>query len=881
MRKFLLGVILSLFLFCGVTAYDFDFELTETLDTGDLYRGIMKGYYDGVTGNWYVYIPKKDGSEADLIIKEFDTSWTETDTDTETCGGTGGDQCYDTDCSAVIGNERYFSCLGRENDATPFLKLYHYYFDNDTFTEMSSRTNFATYPNTIATSNLYVDEEGGFSLVGWDTFVRNNNFFFTVNGDLTDTSGFDIPSSYEGYDDLQIVYCDEAYHVFVLKDGIVTDLIFDVDDYTYLGTGTGISFSDNITENNFGVSSDGEVIYTATSGTNNGVNTLNLASYDCEYDDLIQIYSENLEYDDVKVDSFEDDDYDLELEFLFEDSSGNIEDGSDNNNDGVYTGSLYQQDGYRSYGLGFDGVDDYINVSDSASLDISDNTMTMETLVKFDRITGSVDYGLIDKKPNGSGYKLVMDNQNTQFSRVVCYMNTQSFNSGNLPFYADQWYYIACVYNGTHINGYLNGTKLGSTAYSSNVVANNKKLVIGADSDVGAYGDFLNGTMDDVRVYDAALTDSQIQDRWNFYQSTISKPFLTKGESEIYYLFFEEEISGTDNMKVVYENPCWCGDWVNTSICQEDLEKQTRNCNPDLCESEEESRYIYTEYCGKVYNRSQGIYELEYETVTVCYECESEYKYFDDGETTSKCEPQHHTIPSGAINIFTNSTVISVLDGEGCDNGNYDIKVCNPTYDCNEETFSCEYPVNLTTKNNENYGVGDIVTSKMDIRVDSSCRCPRFLLSDKIKRFKVLGVTCVSYDIPCEEEFYCLDNNYRGLRHIDCSVSDIEPCQYGCSNGNCISDSAQREGSPANILTWLDLIMYPNDTWKFIWSMVISAIVGIVGVSIGKGKQSGLFFLVGFGIAFSVFVLIGWIPAVIILVLIFFVLVYILLKGIK
>ena len=67
----------------------------------------------------------------------------------------------------------------------------------------------------------------------------------------------------------------------------------------------------------------------------------------------------------------------------FEEASGQLKDSSGYGNDGVYNGALWQQTGSptRTYALGFDGSDDFVNVSNSANLNITD-AITIEAWIK-------------------------------------------------------------------------------------------------------------------------------------------------------------------------------------------------------------------------------------------------------------------------------------------------------------------------------------------------------------------------------------------------------------------------------------------------------------------------------------------------------------------
>jgi Concanavalin A-like lectin/glucanases superfamily len=75
-----------------------------------------------------------------------------------------------------------------------------------------------------------------------------------------------------------------------------------------------------------------------------------------------------------------------------------------------------------------------------------------------------------------------------------------------------QWYQYAGVYNGSQAIAYLNGVPVGSTSGCSGALASS-----GFDVDIGrnsAYSpnDYFSGTIDDVRIYNRALSAQEIQE---------------------------------------------------------------------------------------------------------------------------------------------------------------------------------------------------------------------------------------------------------------------------------------------------------------------------------------------------------------------------------
>jgi dihydrofolate reductase len=73
---------------------------------------------------------------------------------------------------------------------------------------------------------------------------------------------------------------------------------------------------------------------------------------------------------------------------------------------------------------------------------------------------------------------------------------------------ANTWTHLAMTYDGTTLKIYVNGTLVTSTAQSGTIVASTNPLQIGGDS---TYGQYFRGMIDEVRVYNIVLTQTQIQ----------------------------------------------------------------------------------------------------------------------------------------------------------------------------------------------------------------------------------------------------------------------------------------------------------------------------------------------------------------------------------
>ena len=73
---------------------------------------------------------------------------------------------------------------------------------------------------------------------------------------------------------------------------------------------------------------------------------------------------------------------------------------------------------------------------------------------------------------------------------------------------ANTWTYLTETYDGATLRLYVNGVQVSSMARTGNILTSTNPLQIGGDS---IYGQYFQGLIDNVRIYNTALTQSQIQ----------------------------------------------------------------------------------------------------------------------------------------------------------------------------------------------------------------------------------------------------------------------------------------------------------------------------------------------------------------------------------
>jgi len=190
--------------------------------------------------------------------------------------------------------------------------------------------------------------------------------------------------------------------------------------------------------------------------------------------------------------------------------SGNILHDEANNNDGSMYNNPSVVGGKIGDALYFDGVNDYVSVPDDSSLDIT-QAITLSAWFKPSTVNGvHTILGKNNENPwNTNSYTLFQSNK-----WIYCKMDDSSGkilqpNSGLLN--KDQWVHIVCVFDGAstaklYVNGVL--TKTAVNTNFGDIRTSNKNFILGQKGT----NFLLNGALDEVRIYNKSLSDSEVKD---------------------------------------------------------------------------------------------------------------------------------------------------------------------------------------------------------------------------------------------------------------------------------------------------------------------------------------------------------------------------------
>jgi len=190
-----------------------------------------------------------------------------------------------------------------------------------------------------------------------------------------------------------------------------------------------------------------------------------------------------------------------------ENSGGTAYDNSGYGNNGTINGATWA-DGKYNPALSFDGVDDYVQVSHSSSLNIGGSEITLEAWIKANalppagqrwQILGKADAYALQLSDGGNGKARVWLGPLTGYIETNPVISTGS------------WYHLVGVYDGNSVKIYINGELKKEVAKTGNQATSTNNLIIGARIP----GGYFNGIIDEARIYNRALNTGEILERYN------------------------------------------------------------------------------------------------------------------------------------------------------------------------------------------------------------------------------------------------------------------------------------------------------------------------------------------------------------------------------
>ncbi|MEN8155532.1 MAG: glycerophosphodiester phosphodiesterase family protein [Bacteroidota bacterium] len=193
---------------------------------------------------------------------------------------------------------------------------------------------------------------------------------------------------------------------------------------------------------------------------------------------------------------------------LDETGGDTIYDHSGNDNHGWLVSNPEWTEGKIVNAMKFDGVEDYVQIPLTGSLNITTSAVSMSTWVKLSYLPGEMPstYGPVYDSDSDC-YIIYEDANNNELRFKVATSGgaeRPGINSSRLR--TGEWIHVVGVYDGSQASIYMNGVVEDTHTGLSGTVKPNQSARMGENG-----GHYFKGGVDDLQIYNRALTDKEIQ----------------------------------------------------------------------------------------------------------------------------------------------------------------------------------------------------------------------------------------------------------------------------------------------------------------------------------------------------------------------------------
>ena len=207
----------------------------------------------------------------------------------------------------------------------------------------------------------------------------------------------------------------------------------------------------------------------------------------------------------------------LALAYSFDQNTGTVaNDSSGNGNTATLNNGVAWVPGRYGSAVSCDGANDYLSIPNSTSTNIFGTGLTLSMWLNPQPLSGG------DSVVIGKFWNTTWTAPNYQYgieldggTRPHFYVGTAGGLLGvqmGSPLPMSQWSNLAVVFNGTQVQFYLNSILVNTQPLSASITARGNAMNVGADERPGQY---YKGTMDDLRIYNRALSANEVQSDMN------------------------------------------------------------------------------------------------------------------------------------------------------------------------------------------------------------------------------------------------------------------------------------------------------------------------------------------------------------------------------
>jgi hypothetical protein len=193
--------------------------------------------------------------------------------------------------------------------------------------------------------------------------------------------------------------------------------------------------------------------------------------------------------------------------YSFNEGSGStLTDRSGRGHTGSISGATWTTSGQYGGALSFDGVNDWVTVSDSAALDLTTG-MTLEAWV-YPTSVSSWRTVIMKQRTGGLAYALYAASSSMRPAGWGTIAGSQIGVSGPSTLPLNTWTHLATTFDGTTLRIFVNGNEVATRTQAGSITTSSSVLRIGGNS---VWGRYFRGRIDEIRIYNRALAPSEIQ----------------------------------------------------------------------------------------------------------------------------------------------------------------------------------------------------------------------------------------------------------------------------------------------------------------------------------------------------------------------------------
>lgn len=176
--------------------------------------------------------------------------------------------------------------------------------------------------------------------------------------------------------------------------------------------------------------------------------------------------------------------------------------------DGIVRGASFTERGRFGDALDFDGTNDRVTIPDSFILDFEDG-FTLEAWVRPDSLGTYASVLMRESSQAHFGYALYGTDSGGPSGITSDDLSNSTSIRGASEIPTDEWSHLALTYDGDDLKLYVDGDLVDSATSAVAPQDSDGDLQIGGNT---TWGEYFDGTIDEVKLYNDALDDTEIEE---------------------------------------------------------------------------------------------------------------------------------------------------------------------------------------------------------------------------------------------------------------------------------------------------------------------------------------------------------------------------------